>query len=668
MKSLLFILFLVLTQISSAQNITQDLFITPVNTGVSMIVVINTSQIDEFVGGQIGAFYDLDEDGILECVGVGLVDIANGFFTFEIWGNNSSTPEKNGLDYFDIPNWAILYNDEVVLLGDLSQFNGYVSNDFVTITYIELHGCTNEMYIEYYENQPLWPGLEYGDSNCNSLHVTNGIQANMFVEPLNTGLNMSLPVLDGLNSFVGGQIAAFHIVDGDTICVGLENITESVTGFSIWGDDSTTPEIDGLLLDEIPFFAILYNGVVFSVYLPDFTGYASNGIVSINQVVMQTEYGCSDTIACIYLPYALSESCEYPLQFYNCDGNCINDEDGDLVCDELEVEGCMNENYVQFSSEATDDNGTCLTTWQQSYIDAELNTINFNLSEGWNMISYSNRNPINVADGVSDIEDILIIIKNNNADFYMPEYGFNGIGNFEPGQGYQMKITESYDSFSFQNPIVFGCMDENADNFNPNATHNDGSCYLIGCSDFSACNFYPYLTIADDSICEYPEQGYDCEGNELPQYQVGDFAEGGIVYYLDETGQHGLVAALENLDDHERWGCIYTTISGADGLYLTGYQNTLDIIAGCSETPIAASEALAYESEGYSDWYLPSILELEMMENIIGNAIPSGPNLYWSSSEYNNSTAWAVNFFDGNAYPNNYYKSSTYRVRVIRAF
>jgi hypothetical protein len=485
------------------------LFVTPQITDANMTVGVNSSQLDQFEGGQIGAFYDLDGDGTIECVG--LADIVIGFFGLALWGDNSSTPEKDGLAFYDIPQYVILYGGNSILI-ESNQNTGYVTNNIIQLSNFELTGCSNEMYIEYYENQDLWLGLDYSNSNCNTLHTTNGLQASMFVEPQNTGLNMSLPVLDGLSSFVGGQIAAFHDVDGDTICVGLEYITDGVVGFSVWGDDSTTPEIDGLLLDEIPFFAIYYNEVVFSVYLPEFNGYASNDIVSINEVILQTEYGCSDTEACNYLPYALNESCEYPLQFYNCDGNCINDEDGDLVCDELEVDGCMNENYVEFSSEATDDNGTCLTTWQQAYINAELNTVHVNLSEGWNIIAYANKNPINVVDGVSDIEDVLIIIKNNNAEFYLPEYGFNGIGNFEPGQGYQLKIIESYDSFSFQNPVVFGCMDENADNYNPNATHNDGSCYLIGCSDFSACNFYPYLTIVDDSICEYPEQGYDCNG------------------------------------------------------------------------------------------------------------------------------------------------------------
>ena len=114
-----------------------------------------------------------------------------------------------------------------------------------------------------------------------------------------------------------------------------------------------------------------------------------------------------------------------------------------------------------------------------------------------------------------------------------------------------------------------------------------------------------------------------------------------------------MVAATEDIGSFP-WDCILTEISGADGQSIgTGYQNTLDILAGCTETPIAASEALAYESEGYSDWYLPSKDELVEMYNSIGNVSAEGNlggfvnDYYWSSSEYNDLYAWIVNFADG---------------------
>ena len=52
-----------------------------------------------------------------------------------------------------------------------------------------------------------------------------------------------------------------------------------------------------------------------------------------------------DDMACNFNDEANNEdgSCEYAADNYDCDGNCLNDEDGDGVCDELEVLGCQDD-------------------------------------------------------------------------------------------------------------------------------------------------------------------------------------------------------------------------------------------------------------------------------------------------------------------------------------
>ena len=52
--------------------------------------------------------------------------------------------------------------------------------------------------------------------------------------------------------------------------------------------------------------------------------------------------GCTDAEACNYNMDATDDdgSCEYAVEFYDCEGNCLNDADGDGVCDELEIAGC----------------------------------------------------------------------------------------------------------------------------------------------------------------------------------------------------------------------------------------------------------------------------------------------------------------------------------------
>ena len=71
--------------------------------------------------------------------------------------------------------------------------------------------------------------------------------------------------------------------------------------------------------------------------------------------------GCTDETACNYDPDATEddESCTYPNEPLDCGGNCLNDADGDGVCDELEIDGCVDPLACNFHEEATDDNGSC---------------------------------------------------------------------------------------------------------------------------------------------------------------------------------------------------------------------------------------------------------------------------------------------------------------------
>ena len=46
----------------------------------------------------------------------------------------------------------------------------------------------------------------------------------------------------------------------------------------------------------------------------------------------------------------IDDSCTYPDEIYlDCDGECLNDSDGDGVCDELEVPGCQDETACNYN-------------------------------------------------------------------------------------------------------------------------------------------------------------------------------------------------------------------------------------------------------------------------------------------------------------------------------
>ena len=87
-----------------------------------------------------------------------------------------------------------------------------------------------------------------------------------------------------------------------------------------------------------------------SVYFWDADG---DGVCDYDEIA-----GCTDETACNFDPLATEpapgNACEYPDNFVDCNGNCLNDTDGDGVCDEFEVYGCTIESACNFELSATE--------------------------------------------------------------------------------------------------------------------------------------------------------------------------------------------------------------------------------------------------------------------------------------------------------------------------
>ena len=148
---------------------------------------------------------------------------------------------------------------------------------------------------------------------------------------------------------------------------------------------------------------------------------------------------------------------------------------------------------------------------------------------------------------------------------------------------------------------------------------------------------------------------------------IGQAFEGGVIFYIDSTGQHGLISASADQISGISWGCYNTQISGSFATSVgTGMINTVSIINGCGESGIAARICYNLQLNGYNDWYLPSKDELNLLyqkKEQIGNFQNS---YYWSSSEYSSNEAWEQNFSTGNQLI--YGKYDPISVRAIRTF
>ena len=190
----------------------------------------------------------------------------------------------------------------------------------------------------------------------------------------------------------------------------------------------------------------------------------------------------------------------------------------------------------------------------------------------------------------------------------------------------------------------------------------------------------------------------------------GDSYQGGIVFWVDQTGQHGLIAAKADQSSGIQWynGTYFATNATADGIY-AGAKNTEVIIStqtnvglACSDpgpnpiypyyctldsstvpastAPYAALVAANYsiQDDGtslctgaatetcYGDWYLPSKFELNLLyaqKSVVGGFAGGA---YWSSTESLSNYAWFQDFNVGVQV--NVDKVNAYYVRAIRAF
>ncbi|MFA6924629.1 MAG: hypothetical protein WC223_10290 [Bacteroidales bacterium] len=151
-----------------------------------------------------------------------------------------------------------------------------------------------------------------------------------------------------------------------------------------------------------------------------------------------------------------------------------------------------------------------------------------------------------------------------------------------------------------------------------------------------------------------------------PIYTIGQNAGGGIVFYVDCTGQHGLIAASAD-QGTAVWGCS-TVLIGTSAAYGTGSANTTAILAGCATRPIAASLARSYNGGGFSDWFLPSTGELQLMMNQ-HTLLGFGSSVIYTTSSENSVNNVTCMYWNGSTVINTAaVKTYSVTVRAIRAF
>lgn len=157
------------------------------------------------------------------------------------------------------------------------------------------------------------------------------------------------------------------------------------------------------------------------------------------------------------------------------------------------------------------------------------------------------------------------------------------------------------------------------------------------------------------------------------RFAIGDLYEGGVIFYVDPEGEHGLIATLSDLETDFPWGTS-GQVSGAESFY-DGATNTTAIVAdqGVGNAAYACDTLTA---GGFDDWYLPSLDELQLLfrsgyviDKILDSdgddgTMPLGSDHYWTSTEQDADNAYLLQYGNAAVFP----KETEAFIRAIRAF
>jgi len=194
-----------------------------------------------------------------------------------------------------------------------------------------------------------------------------------------------------------------------------------------------------------------------------------------------------------------------------------------------------------------------------------------------------------------------------------------------------------------------------------------------------------YTTIAISQLLNVPYALYakDVVGKSGKHY-VGELYGGGVVCWVDRTGEHGRICGMIDLSSASAFSNIIDQFAGGASDW-DGLSNSNAIVTQSGHTSSAAKICLDYSNVDYGtgvydDWYLPSKGEMNDLWNnlqFVQKTLDSDNNLatkafvvhtsfYWTSTEPTTLHGVVWQFMYG--YASNNGKKNAGIVRPMRAF
>ena len=89
-----------------------------------------------------------------------------------------------------------------------------------------------------------------------------------------------------------------------------------------------------------------------------------------------------------------------------------------------------------------------------SYISKAQEQAYLEPPQGWSMFGSVSTEDTDVIEAFSEISTDIEIVKDGWGVAYIPDWGFNGLGNLEHARGYQIKMINQVDDFQFESVIA----------------------------------------------------------------------------------------------------------------------------------------------------------------------------------------------------------------------
>ncbi|MAJ98697.1 MAG: hypothetical protein CMD07_05460 [Flavobacteriales bacterium] len=335
--------------------------------------------------------------------------------------------------------------------------------------------------------------------------------------------------------------------------------------------------------------------------------------------------GCLDQTACNYNEFATddSQNCEYASQYYNCEGFCISDIDQNGICDELDINGCSDIDACNYNSSVTTsfyNQNNCYYP-SYSYFDCDNNCINDIDGDGIcdeiETIGCGDLDALNYSLTATDFDQTLCEKLHGCMDETMYNFNPNAVISVQSScipivvgcmndQYLEYNVMANISDVSqCLELIVPGCLDSTANNYNPLANLKDYSCLydpIVGCMNSTVLNFNPLATLSNPSECGELIV-YGCTNPEYLEYNVSANIDDGSCEtypYAGCTNPNYLeYNVFYNVDDGSCqilhiYGCTNTFAWNFNPLATIDDPNNPCILFGCMDSTFAE-----FHNQGY---------------------------------------------------------------------